>query len=326
MKKPIVALAFALATAASWALPTTQQVEAAVKQGNYGQAETMMAEVVAAKPESARAHYVYAEVLAHNGSFVKAQTEVAKAREIDPAIKFASADKFRAFEQLLQRENAPRAAPAERTPARSADASPTAQMAPVAPARVQAPATAQSAGMPSWIWVAGLAIVGFFLWRGFNRSRSAASAGAAAYGAPGAAMAGGSPVPYGSPGGPGAVPYGGQVPPQQPGMGSGMLGTGLAVAGGVAGGMMLERMLHPGQGGSALAGNNPGASFAGAAGGNGYGNTPLDRAMPGAPGLDEAGRELESRDVDFGSGGNDWDAGGGSVDVGGGSDSGGGWD
>jgi len=325
MKNSIVALAFALATAASWALPTTQQVEAAVKQGNYGQAETMMAEVVAAKPESARAHYVYAEVLAHNGSFVKAQGEVAKAREIDPAIKFAGAEKFRAFEQLLQRENAPRSAPAERSTTRSADASPAAQMAPVAPTRVQAPAPVQSSGMPSWIWVAGLAVVGFFLWRGFNRSRSAAPAGAAAFGAPGTAMAGGAPVPYGSPGGPGAAPYGGVMPQQQPGMGSGMLGTGLAVAGGVAGGMMLDRMLRPGHEGAGLAGNNTGGSFGNSAGNSGGGNTPLDRAMPGSAGLDEAGRELESRDVDFGNGGNDWDAGGGSVDTGG-SDTGGGWD
>lgn len=325
MKKSILALAFALATAASWALPTTQQVEAAVKQGNYGQAETMMAEVVAAKPESARAHYVYAEVLAHNGSFVKAQDEVAKAREIDPAIKFASADKFRAFEQLLQRESAPRTAPAERSTTRSVDASPTAQMAQVAPTHVQAPAPAQSSGMPSWIWVVGLGVVGFFLWRGFNRSRSAAPAGAAAFGAPGAAMAGGAPVPYGSPGGPGAAPYGGAMPQQQPGMGSGMLGTGLAVAGGVAGGMMLDRMLRPGHDGAALASNNPGGNVGNPAGNFGNGNTPLDRAMPGSAGLDEAGRELESRDVDFGNGGNDWDAGGGSVDTGG-SDTGGGWD
>lgn len=319
MKKSIVALAFALATAVSWALPTTQQVEAAVKQGNYGQAETMMAEVVAAKPGSARAHYIYAEVLAHNGGFAKAQTEVAKAREIDPAVTFASAEKVRALEQLLQRENAPRTAPTERSTTRSVDASPAAQMAPAAPTRAQAPAP--SSGMPSWIWVAGLAVVGFFLWRGFNRSRSAASAGAAGYAAPGAAMAGAAPVPYGSPGGAGAAPYGGAMPQQQPGMGSGMLGTGLAVAGGVAGGMMLDRMLRPGHDGQGLAANNAGGSFGSA----GNGNTPLDRAMPGSGGLDEAGRELENRDVDFGNGGNDWDAGGGSADTGG-SDTGGGWD
>ena len=82
--------------------------------------------------------------------------------------------------------------------------------------------------------------------------------------------------------------------------GSGLLGTGMAVAGGVAGGMLLDELLHRR--------NGPGNPAAG------------DMFGSGNSGND-AGTELESRPVDFGNG-NDWDS-GGSVDMGGGD---GGWD
>ncbi len=304
MKNSIVALAFVAACTSAWALASTQDVEAAIQQGQYGRAETMMREVVAAKPDSPRAHYIYAEVLAHNGSFSKASTEAAKARELDPALKFTSPEKFRSFELLLQREQ---------NASLSSTTTPLPAPAVIAPARAVQPQPA-STGIPGWIWLVGVAALGFLLFRGLNRSRAAAMPGP--YG-PGQTTAGGVPMSYGPAGG--VAPYGTGMP-QQPSAGGGLLGTGLAVAGGVAGGMMLDRLLHHGQDGSANGGNFGG--FGNAAGG---GNTPLDRVMPGAPGLDEAGRQLEDRSIDFGSG-NDWDADGGSVDVGGGSDGGGGWD
>ena len=287
MKKMIAALAFSLASVAAWALPTTQEVEAAVQQDHYAQAETMMGEVVAAKPDSAKAHYVYAEMLAHNGNFTKATAEATRARQLDPAVKFTTPDKFQAFEQLLQREQA--------SPTQTR-AAPTA----IRPAQVQA--APASSGIPSWVWIAGLVAVAFFLWRAFSRSRAMAPGAVAG---PGSAMAAGGPFNAGPPGVPPGTPaYGPGMP--QAAVGSGMLGTGLAVAGGVAGGMMLGEMLH----------NRQGA-----------GSSPLDRLMPtglDAPTTNEAANALENRPVDFGNGG-DWDA-GGSPDVGAGSDGGGGWD
>ena len=276
MKKSIAGFVLAVACAASWALPTSQQVETAVQQGHYAQAETMMGEVVAAKPDSAKAHYVYAEILAHNGSFAKAAEETKRARQIDPDLKFTQPEKFKAFEQLLQREQTPAAQPRVTSPT-------------FTPAAAAAPAS-EHAGIPGWVWGGGLALLAFVLWRGFSRSR-AMPPGAAAAGIPGAAGAGG--PPYAGPG----VPYGTAMP--APSAGSGLLGTGLAVAGGVAGGMLLDEMLHHRQGSGA---------------------SPLDRVMPGAfeqPAANDAANELESRPVDFGNGG-DWDAGG--------SDGGGGWD
>ena len=89
MKKIVISLAFVAASSLSWALPTVQQVEAEVQQGHTARAETMMSEVVAAKPDSAKAHYIYAEILARNAKFGKAAEEEAKARQIDPDAKFA---------------------------------------------------------------------------------------------------------------------------------------------------------------------------------------------------------------------------------------------
>ena len=50
MKKLMVSVALATLSLLAWALPTLQQVEAEVQQGRYAQAESMMREVVAAKP------------------------------------------------------------------------------------------------------------------------------------------------------------------------------------------------------------------------------------------------------------------------------------
>jgi hypothetical protein len=282
MKKLLVFLAFVAASALAWALPSVQQVEAEVQQGHTVRAEAMMGEVVAAKPGSARAHYVYAEILARNGKFKLAAEEEAKARQIDPDAKFADPAKVLAFEQLLDREQLG----VSRTPAAPA------QQGAVAP--MSAPARA--AGMPSWIWMAALAAIAFFLWRGLSRSRAAATGSLA--GAPGSV---GMPPYAGGPTMNPAAPYGSGMQP-----GSGLLGTGMAVAGGVAGGMLLDELLHHRNG----LGNSTGGGVFGSGGG-----------AP-APGNDAA-TELEARPVDFGNG-NDWDSGGGSVDVGGGDGSG--WD
>jgi hypothetical protein len=279
MKKVLAGLLLVVLSAASWALPSEQQVQDAVKQGQYTQAQSMMAEVVAAKPNSAKAHYIYAEILARNGAFGKASEETAKAKQLDPEIKFTDAAQFRSFEETLQREQsqpAPRVAPR-----------PTPSYAPTS-----SNSTSTGGGIPGWIWLIGLVILGIVLWRGFSRSRAAGGmqqGGAAGYG-PGGMNQGYGPGGYG----PGGVP-GAQG-------GSGLLGTGLAVAGGVAGGMLLDEVLHHRDGGSAGAGG----------------------LIPDAYADNGAARELENRPVDFGNG-NDWDSGGGGgVDFGGGGDSGGG--
>jgi hypothetical protein len=290
MKKTIVSVWLLLACAVAWALPTVQQVEAAVQQGHYAQAESMMREVVDAKPGSAKGHYLYAEILAHNGSFAKAAEEAGKARQLDPDIKFTQPEKFRTFEKLLEQEQKP----VQRTEASNS-------VSPAAAALDAKPR--QSAAIPGWVWGAALALVAYLLWRGFSRSRASQS--------PRTAPSFACSVPtnaFGTPGvgGAGAAPYAG-VPPASPS--SGLLGTGLAVAGGVAAGMLVDEMLHRRQG----AGTDQLSSLQ-----RGIFDVP--------PTADNAANELENRQVDFGNGA-DWDSGSGGADPGGGGGSDdGGWD
>ena len=297
MKKSIVGWVLLVACAAAWALPTNQEVEAAVQSGKYAQAETMMSEVVAAKPGSARAHYVFAEILAHNAEFTKASAEAKKARELDPKIAFTQPDKFESFERMLVREQAqPQTPRAQSTPSTTFSAT-----AP-APVTTSAAPAERAGGIPGWVWAAGLLVVGILLWRGFNRSRSAPAGAMSGAGGNSGYAATPSATGYGSPSGAAVAPSYGPGSPMAPRPSSGLLGTGLALAGGLAGGMLLDEVLHPRQGAGTSAANSltPG---------------PIDRP----PADDSAARALEDRPVDLGNG-DDWDAGGGSVDMGGGTD------
>ena len=281
MKRFLAMLALLVLSVAAFALPSVEAVQAEAQRGHYAQAESMMREVVAAKPGSAKAHYIYAEILAHNARFEQAAQEARLAHQLDPAIGFTQPDKFRAFEQLLEREQ---------NAAKAQSITPAVRPSVVLPAAAPAP---RSSGLPAWAWGLGFAVVAALVWRWVSARRQTASM------APGMAGAG-----YGAPAaGYGYAPMGGPVAP-----GSGMLGTGLAAAGGFAAGMLAEKMLD---------GRHDGASqVAGGTGG----------LVPGmfddGPASTEAAHELEQRSVDFGSGG-DWDSG---ADLGGGgSDGGDGW-
>lgn len=271
------------------ALPSIDEVQAATQRGDYAGAEKMLREVVAARPDSAKAHYVLAEVLAHERKFGEAATHVHRARGIDPALKFADPAKFSAFEQLLQREQA-------------AEARPAGVPAAVTPAAVPARATPVerdrgSSGLPFWVLIVG---AGLFIWLAASWMRRRTEAQAQLQQP---AMAGG----YGpGPGGYAPQGYGPGVPPASGG--SGLMGVGLAAAGGVAAGMLAERLLHGDRDERSL----PRDASAGSGG--------------LVPGSFDAGRdngaadELARRDIDFGSG-DGWgggDAGGG--DLGGGGD------
>ena len=287
MKKLITGALLAFAALVAWALPTLDQVENEVRLGHLTNAESMMREVVAAKPGSARAHYVYAEVLARNGDFAAAREQTRLARQIDPQITFTDPARFAGFESLLARESA----------------GPTARAAGNDGALgVGRNAEAGARGMPGWVWGALLAIAAVLLWRGFTRSRASVAGMAGGYAGAGAAAPGGGPgyAPSGT-----AAPYGPAGPAA--GTGSGMLGTGLAAAGGFAAGMLADELMHRHR--------------------DGTGAGALDNLGPSGLGpmtSDPAAMELESRPVDFGTGA-DWggDSGAadaGSFDTGGGSD------
>lgn len=270
------------------ALPQLDEVQSAVQRGDYPGAEKMMREVVAAKPDSPRARYVLAEILAHQRQFNEAAEQVRRARALDPAIKFADPAKFNAFEQLLQREQAGVAKSSVTTPA-VVNAAPPARAAPVERSE-------SGGGVPIWLLIGGVVV---FIWLAMRWMRNRTAAQAAQ-----PAMAGG----YG-PGGYGGAGYGpGGM--QAPGSGGpGMLGVGLGVAGGVAAGMLAEKLLHGGHDERSIPRDN--------GGGSGYLPGSFDSGGSGG-----AGDELARRDVDFGSG-DGWgggDAGGGDLGGGGGGD------
>jgi hypothetical protein len=289
----MAAAALSLFALSASALPSLEAVKAEVQKGHYAQAQTLMEEVVAAKPSSARARYLYAEILAHNQRFDEAARQATTARTLDPAIGFTEPAKFKAFEARLERE---------RREAKASAAATVAAPVVVAPA---APAPEPSPHIPGWVWVAGLLALGGLAWSALKRPAAAATSVlapvrmtapvpmAASVSAP-MAMAGASAADPGTGGGhgPGAVPR----------PGSGLLGVGLAAAGGVAAGLLAERLLSGGSHESAAASAAPQNS---------------DALVPGL--FDDAGDQpsaasaLEEQPIDFG-GGDDW---GGDISIGG---------
>ena len=285
------ACAVALWSGAALAVPSVDDVSAAARAGDYPKAESLVREVIAAKPQSARAHYILAEILSKEHKFADASTEAHQAQDIDPSLKFAGdPQKFRTFEGELAREQA--------RPAAAPTVAPMRIDAPMAPA---VPMQAASSGIPGWVWIGGIAVLLFVVFRAVSRRAVASN------------LAGGGYAPQGSYGGvqPGYGP--GYGPGYAPSPGSGLLGAGLAAAGGVAGGMLLERAL---EGGRHEENYGNGNNF-GSQGGN-------------FSDADQATRDLDNRPVDFGSGGNDWGGdssggGGDSFTPSGGGDDGGGW-
>lgn len=308
MKRVVISIlfaAFAAFSCAAHALPTVDEVQAEVQKGNFAQAQSMMREVVDARPKSAKAHYIYAEILARNGKFDDASREAAQARQLDPAIKFTQPERFRAFEQSVDRarQRADATSPSVSPPVPGGtttlsnlgpSTSPMATTPALAP--VQAPPLneARSSGLPGWVLPVGLIALLFVGWRMMRSRTSGGAVGAAAPGSFGSSYG----TPMGVP--PNVGPMGGMTPSA----GGGLLGTGLAAAGGVAAGMLVEKFLDRGRE-------------------DRRDDNLFDRnASPGySPAPDRDAQELENRNVDFGNGqdwGGDDASGGGSLDVGGG--------
>jgi hypothetical protein len=289
IKRFVAAWALAGCALAASALPTVDAVQAQVQRGNFAQAEVMMQDVIAAKPGSARAHYIYAEILAHNKHVDQALKEVERARQIDPAIGFTDAAKFGALVQLLQRQQS------AVKPTTMTSVSPAvAAIRPVPPAQ-------PSGGMPTWAWALGLVGLAALSWSIISRRRQSPAAPAglstsAMAPATQAVQSGYAPA-YGP--GPGYAPAATG--------GSGLMGVGLAAAGGLAAGMLAEKLLH--------GGHESGTNAPAAAGSSGL----VPGLFDNAPADDAVARAIDQRPVDFGTG-DDWGGDGGGAD-----DNGGGW-
>jgi tetratricopeptide (TPR) repeat protein len=275
----------------AWALPSPKDIESAVQAGQYTQAETMLREVIQEKPQSAKAHYELGQVLAHLQRYSDAQTELRKAKEIDPTLKFAaSPDKFNA---VLGKVNDLAA------PSTSVVMAPS--VAPGTHAAAQAVPEPESKGGSSltyvWIAIAGLVVLGLWL-----RRSAAANANPTTY-APAATPMGTPPAPRGF----GAqytphAPQGG-YPPQAyaPPTSGGSTMTGAVVGGlaGVAAGYALSKALEGDHHTAA-----PAAGSAPASNNSGY--VPFDTPAPPDLGSFDAGSGADWDSADAGGSGDDW--------------------
>ena len=293
--KSVVAGAFVLGATLAFALPTPKDIEAAVAAGQYTQAETMLREVLQDKPQSAKAHYELGQVLAHEHRYKEAQTELQKAKDIDPSLKFAtSPEKFNTV--LAKVSNLATA------PTSSVVMEPSVAPGTHAAAKA-APEPAANGGGSSliyvWLAIAGLVVLGLWLRR--SAANTANSANTNAY-APVATPMGASPAPrgFGAQFTPNAAPqsYAPQGYAQPNSGGSTMTGAVVGGLAGVAAGYALSKALEGGHHTS-----EPSTSGASPAAGSG-GYVPFD--TPAQP-------DLGSFDAGSGS---DWD----SADSGGSSD------
>lgn len=219
-KRSLVALLLVLVCTLALALPTPKDIETAVNTGQLSQAETMLREVLQEKPQSARAHYELAQVLARTGRKIEARAQMLEAQKIEPSLKFAS-DPQR-FRDLLSQLSAGDATP-NKTP--SAKAEPVRTPAAAAPT-----AAAPTSSFPWFYVLLGAGVLALIGWSMARRSAAAAAgnpASAASDTAFGRYATQGAGTTTGYPMAPSGVP----AAPAS-GVGSGLTG---AVIGGVAG-------------------------------------------------------------------------------------------
>ncbi|MEI7496958.1 MAG: tetratricopeptide repeat protein [Betaproteobacteria bacterium] len=233
--KLLLACSLALSSALAFALPSPKDIDAAVNAGRLSQAESMLREVIQEKPQSAKAHYELGQVLARQEHYADAQIALKKAKELDPALKFAaSPEKFNeTFDKVFRMSQGPS----------------TASLA-----SGLSPAVKPAAAEPSFplsyvlLGVAGLVILALVL----RRSKANAATAAAGFSAaPGATMQGGTataPRGFGAQFTPNApTNRSGYAPAAQPmggGMGSGIGGAVIGGLAGVAAGYALSKALE----------------------------------------------------------------------------------
>jgi len=218
-----------LASGAVWAAsPTVDQVYQAAKAGNYTEAQGMMDQVLREHPNSAKAHFIEAELLARQGKLSAARSELDTAQKLDPSMSFAKPGAVEELKSMISSRG--NALPQQ------------------AGSRVHVP----------WgplLGILAIFVVVLMFLRGRARRMYDPGSAGGYRAAPGPA-----PMP-GAPGAPAGYGPGyggpGMAPPAAGGMGSGILGnlaTGAAVGAGiVAGEALAHKVLGDGAGHAAQA-------------------------------------------------------------------------
>ncbi len=159
MKKFLVAAfaSLAMICGGAFAVPSVQQIESAMSQGNWQQADAGLTQVLEAHPNNAHAHYLYGQVLEREGRYGDALAQVEQAKSLDPQIRFTTPSRFAQVEARI-RASAQRAGSVT---TRRAD-NPFVQQA--APAQTPPPGTFSAApvkhgpSMGMWIGIAVLLV------------------------------------------------------------------------------------------------------------------------------------------------------------------------
>ena len=208
----VLAAAAWCAAPAAWAQePTMNQVHEAAAAGKFIEAQAMMDKVLAAHPNSAKAHFIEAELLAKQGKFERARTELATAERLAPGLPFAKPAAVEKLRSVVAQAKAGTAAAAA-APVQSRLAPPDLSYERQTPA---------SGGIP-WGMIAlvgGLVALAVM----FFRRKSAAQAAQGRY----------SPTA-----GPTGAPGMGAQYPQYPNAGQAPFGPGAAPGGGIGSGIM----------------------------------------------------------------------------------------
>ena len=97
----LLAMLMGVTLMATAAEPTLDQVYTATRSGQLAEARTMMQEVLQAHPNSGKAHYVNAEVLAKSGDLATARTEFALAEKLEPGLPSINPRSVQELQQAL---------------------------------------------------------------------------------------------------------------------------------------------------------------------------------------------------------------------------------
>lgn len=98
----IFSSAIALYGADAWcAEPTVHDIYEAAKNGQMSSANSMIDEVLRVHPNSAKAHFVKAELQSRQGQLAAARDELMNAKRLQPDLTFADANSLKLLEQRL---------------------------------------------------------------------------------------------------------------------------------------------------------------------------------------------------------------------------------
>jgi len=103
LKRSIITLALLLLAAPAFAEddPTLHQVYSAAEAGKFNEAQSMMDKVLHDHPNSAKAHFVEAELLAKQGMFSSAGVELNTAERLQPGLPFAKPEAVKSLKSRI---------------------------------------------------------------------------------------------------------------------------------------------------------------------------------------------------------------------------------